>query len=218
MTIDGAPIQINYATRYFSDFFADSTRARMFWAMASDERQSERDALLAKEPAFRRLSAEDRALLSSVRKRELEDAEIERDMADLAERIGADRLVFVTHVNANTPDNRPIERRQQLINAVRAGAKRIGVPCYDPTPLMREIGQMLAMDNDGLDLTHYSDLFSDRLSADWNRRIQSPSADSFSPSRVALIALMRTISAVSTSSDSSAVAKRRAWPYSSMRK
>lgn len=174
VTVDGVPIQLNYATRYFSDFFADRARTRMFWSMASDEQHRERETLLVKEPAFQRLSVDDRALLSSIHKRELKDADIERDMTDLAERIGAAKLVFVTHVNANTPDNQPIEARQRLINAVRASAKRIGIPCYNPTPLMREIGQILAMENDGLDLTHYSDLFADRLAADWNKRFVAP--------------------------------------------
>ncbi|MCC3262941.1 hypothetical protein LLE87_32755, partial [Paenibacillus polymyxa] len=59
------------------------------------------------------------------------------------------------------------EQRQQLIAAITAAAQRIGVPCYDPTPLMNKIGQAEAMEDGGLDLTHYTPVFAERLYTDW---------------------------------------------------
>ena len=38
LTIDGHPIQSNYLARYFSEFFADRARTRLFWSMASADR------------------------------------------------------------------------------------------------------------------------------------------------------------------------------------
>ncbi len=169
-TVDGTPVQSNYAARYFGDFFTDKERARRFWSMATDHHDAERRAWLQSEPVFARMPTEDRELLARLRKRELDDAEIEPIMAEIVARIGKDRVVFVTHVNAMLPDDRPMESRQRLIAVVRAVAKRLDVPCYDPTALMREIGQIDAMERNGLDLTHYTTAFSQRLSADWYKR------------------------------------------------
>ena len=36
LTIDGFPIQSNYLVRYFSEFFADRARTRLFWSMAHE--------------------------------------------------------------------------------------------------------------------------------------------------------------------------------------
>jgi tetratricopeptide (TPR) repeat protein len=102
-------------------------------------------------------------------------------MRQLVDLLGKEKVVFVTHVNALTPDNVPIEQRQQLIAAVDAGAQRIGVPCYDPTPLMNKIGQADAMENGGLDLTHYTELFSERLCADWYKNYMRPRMSASTP-------------------------------------
>jgi tetratricopeptide (TPR) repeat protein len=174
LTLDGYPIQLNYMTRYFSDFFADKKRAKMFWSMASEDRMAERRAILSEDPSFQRLSLDDRELLARILRSDLEDSEVEREMAEIAQLVGKDKLVFVTHVNASTPDNTPIEQRQRLINAVCAIAKKMNLPCYDPTPLMRELGQINAMENDGLDLTHYTDMFSEYLCADWYKSFMLP--------------------------------------------
>src|SRR5690606_10710912 len=79
--------------------------------------------------------------------------------------------------NALTPDNTPIEQRGQLIAAVSAIAQRIDVPCYDPTPLMNKIGQADAMENGGLDLTHYTPVFAERLCTEWFKTYMRPKMD-----------------------------------------
>jgi tetratricopeptide (TPR) repeat protein len=170
LTVDGCPIQVNYMGRYFSDFFADRDRTRMFWSMASEERLLERRSMLDRDPVFLRLASADRDLLASVLRRDLDDSEIEREMLEIAELVGKDKLVFVTHVNAYRPDGTPIEQRQRLIHAVSSMARRLKLRCYDPTPRMREFGQANAMENGGLDLTHYTDEFAEHLCADLYRR------------------------------------------------
>lgn len=181
LTIDGHPIQSNYLVRYFSEFFADRTRTRMFWSLASTERLAERRTLLEQDPVFKSLSSDDRELLTLIVKRDQTDDEIEREMRQLVDLLGKDKVVFVTHVNALTPDNVPIEQREQLISAVSAGAQRIDVPCYDPTPLMNKLGQADAMENGGLDLTHYTQIFAERLCAEWFKNFMRPRMSASTP-------------------------------------
>ncbi|WP_244850808.1 tetratricopeptide repeat protein [Caballeronia sp. SL2Y3] len=169
LTVDGYPIQINYMGRYFSDFFADRARSRTFWSMASDKKMPERRAWLEQEPHFRRLATADQALLARIVRREQTDDEIESDMREIAALVGSEKLVFVTHVDAAPTDSPVIEQRHRLIQTVSAIAGRMQVPCYDPTPLMHEVGQANAMEQGGLDLTHFTDAFADRLVDDWHR-------------------------------------------------
>ncbi|MGB3275149.1 MAG: hypothetical protein WBA82_03060 [Castellaniella sp.] len=174
LTIDGFPIQSNYLVRYFSEFFADRTRTRQFWSMANDQRLAERCAILDQDPVFNSLNADDRDLLARIVKHDETDEEVEQEMRQLVELLGRDKVVFVTHVNATTPDNVTIEQRAQLIAAVTAAAQRIDVPCYDPTPLMNKIGQADAMEDGGLDLTHYTPVFAERLYTDWYKNFMRP--------------------------------------------
>lgn len=181
LTIGGHPIQSNYLVRYFSEFFADRARTRTFWSQASDERLAERRAWLDQDPVFKSLSPDNRELLARIVKREQTDDEIEQQMHELVDLLGRDKIVFVTHVNAVTPDNVPIEQRAQLIAAVAASAQRIGVPCYDPTPLMNKIGQADAMEDGGLDLTHYTPLFAERLYTEWFKTFVRPRMSASTP-------------------------------------
>ncbi|MFY2980317.1 hypothetical protein ACOQLH_33060, partial [Klebsiella pneumoniae] len=73
------------------------------------------------------------------------------------------------------------EQRAQLIAAVTASAQRIGVPCYDPTPLMNKIGQADAMEDGGLDLTHYTPLFAERLYTEWFKTFVRPRMSTSTP-------------------------------------
>ncbi|WP_323029950.1 hypothetical protein [Castellaniella sp.] len=181
LTIDGFPIQSNYLVRYFSEFFADRTRTRQFWSMANANRLAERRALLDQDPVFNSLNADDRDLLARIVKRDETDEEIEQEMRQLVELLDRGKVVFVTHVNATTPDNVTIEQRARLIAAVTAAAQRLGVPCYDPTPLMNKIGQADAMEDSGLDLTHYTTVFAERLYTDWYKNFMRPRMGASTP-------------------------------------
>lgn len=181
LTIDGFPIQSNYLVRYFREFFADRSRTRMFWSMADANDLAARRALLDQDPVFMSLNADDRDLLARIVKRDQTDEEIEQEMHQLLELLGRDKVVFITHVNATTPDNATIQQRAQLIAAISAAAQRIGVPCYDPTPLMNKIGQAEAMENGGLDLTHYTPLFAERLYMDWYKNFVRPRLGTSAP-------------------------------------
>ncbi|MEB2401286.1 MAG: hypothetical protein OZ927_17250 [Alcaligenaceae bacterium] len=184
VTIDGFPIQSNYLGRYFSEFFADRARTRQFWSMADAKSLAERRAMLDQDPVFKSLNTDDRDLLARIVKRDQTDEEIEQEMRQLVELLGEEKVVFVTHVNATTPDNVTIGQRAQLIAAVTAAAQRIGVPCYDPTPLMNKLGQAEAMENGGLDLTHYTTLFAERLYTDWYKNFMRPRMGTSTPQPV----------------------------------
>lgn len=181
LTIGAHPIQSNYLVRFFSEFFADRARTRAFWSQATEERLAERREWLDKDPVFKSLSPDNRELLARIVKREQTDEEIEQQMRELVDLLGRDKIVFVTHVNAMTPDNVPIEQRAQLIAAVAASAQRIGVPCYDPTPLMNKIGQADALEDGGLDLTHYTPLFAERLYTEWYKTFVRPRMSASTP-------------------------------------
>ena len=173
-SVDGYPVQFNYMARFFGDFFADRQRGRQFWSMSSVDQLVSRRTWLETEAVFRRMAPNDRELLARVLRREQTDEELELEMGQIAELVGKDKLVFVTHVDAMAPDNTLIGQRHQLILSVRRIAARLGVACYDPTPLMTEIGQANAMENGGLDLTHYTDRFAKRLFADWYSNLMLP--------------------------------------------
>lgn len=158
-------VQLNYVYRYFADFFADKERTRWFWTLASDSRAAELQQRLAADPAYNRLDAVDRALLADLRQSETTPDSLERDVTGLIDRLGRERLVLVTHVNAQLSDGSVIATRSRLIDEVAACAARLGVRCFDPTPLMQLLGQAQAMERFGLDLTHFTDTFSDRLCA-----------------------------------------------------
>lgn len=174
LTVDDRPIQINYLGRHFSDFFADRARTRAYWSMAKPEKLAARREMLKDDAVFKSLPKIDRELLECILRHDQTDEEIRKDMAEIAALIGKDKLVFITHVNALTEEGTPILRRQALIETVSAGALALGVPCYDPTVLMREFGQTQAMERGGLDLTHYTESFSTRLCADWFDRYIAP--------------------------------------------
>lgn len=163
VTIDGVPIQINYVSRYFAEFFAQVAVARRFWSMAKEAAVADRIAWLRTVPQYNHLTPDDRDLLESIRMRELTADEIRADMAEIADRVGAEKSVFITHVNALTPDDAPIASRKRLIDVVDRIAGDMKVNCFDPTAHMTAFGQAKAMERDGLDLTHFTLPFADHL-------------------------------------------------------
>ena len=176
VSLGDVPIQLNYAIRNFGDFFGDRQNARRFWSLGSDAHAGERLEWLKTQRQFQKLDKEDRELLADIRVRELSESEIKDDIAAVMERVGRDNAVFITHVNAHTPDDLPIASRKRLIDAVRKGATALGAQLYDPTAAMRKFGQIHAMENDGLDLTHFTLPFADSLVEEWHAGFIAPRA------------------------------------------
>ena len=163
LTIDGHPIQSNYLARYFSEFFADRARTRLFWSMASADRLGARRW---NRMVYKSLTPENRELLARIVARP--DGRRDRTGNAPAGRAAGPGQGGVRHARQRHDARQwPIEQREQLIAAVVASSQRIGVPCYDPTPLMNKLGQAEAMEDGGLDLTHYTPLFAERLYTDY---------------------------------------------------
>ena len=90
VSLDNAPIQLNYAIRYFGDFFADRQTARRFWSLGKEEQAAERLEWLKGHRQFQKLNKPDQELLAHIRVRELTEADIARDIAEVVERVGRD--------------------------------------------------------------------------------------------------------------------------------
>lgn len=156
-------VQGNYVSHHFADFFASSERSRLFWALVKKGHRRELIEYLREQPAYRLLAQDDRELLASLSMQQQSFKAIKSDMAEIVERIGKDRLLFVTHVNATTTDGALIPTRDRVIRWVKLAANQLEVPVFDPTEEMQKFGQDRALEDGGRDLTHYTLAFSDRL-------------------------------------------------------
>ena len=169
-------IQCNYLHQYFADFFAQRPRVRTYLDLTSKGDPEALQTFLDRHPAYKLYSPEDRKILSSLRTRSQSFEEVSADMAQIAEMIGKDRLLFVTHVNVTTADGSLIPSRDKLIRWVKLAAGEMGVDCFDPTQIMLEFGQERAMEADGLDSTHFTNAFSDNWFATVQRDYLLPRA------------------------------------------
>jgi hypothetical protein len=156
-------IQLNYTHRYFQDFFNDRERDKKFYRMAQADRLAERREWLETEPSFAKLSEENRELLASIEMEELDGDAMRADLAAILERTGDTPVLIQTHVDANDPAGNPLPRRQDVIETVTEVAHELGLPLLDPSPAMHAMGQMLAMEKGGRDLTHFTPRFADQL-------------------------------------------------------
>lgn len=203
ITALGDSLQLNYLYRMFPSFFARKDTASRFWSLS---RQSDREAVRAfldEQESFRRLDKDAQALISSLRMEVQSNEEIHQDMAEIAERLGPDKILFVTHVNAITQESGIIAERDRVIRAVHKGAEILGVPSFEPTAAMFEVGQSVAMEREGTDLTHFTLAFSDfifhqihqqHLAPKFGKRIEPP--DDNYPERIEQQILATKISAL----------------------
>jgi len=161
-------VQGNYLYQHFADFFGRPARARAYFTLA---RRGDRDAMrtfLESDPIYRRYEPGERKVLAELKMGVQTFEQVRDDMAELVERIGKDRVLFVTHVDVTTPDGSLIASRDKLIRWVKSASAELGVECFDPTQLMVEFGQDRAMQRGGLDSTHYTNAFSDA----WFAKVQ----------------------------------------------
>jgi tetratricopeptide (TPR) repeat protein len=170
-------IQINYLETYFSDFFMSTKRARrvhVFWELARAGDPARLQAFLEADPIYDWYSEHEQALLSSISVRDQEYDDLLADMAAITDLLGKSRTLFVTHVNAVGSDGGLIAARDKHIRWVKQAAQKLDVECFEPTQLMHEFGQEKAMERGGLDTTHYTNAFSDRLYALLHRQYVLP--------------------------------------------
>ncbi|HCJ1196659.1 TPA: Vi polysaccharide biosynthesis protein TviD, partial [Salmonella enterica] len=114
---------------------------------------------LKDDPCFAGMSEDDRALLSNINVEQMDEHAIEQDMMEIVQLLGRDRVMFMTHVDAVTRAGTVILSRSRLIKNVDTIAARMDIPCVNPTNLMEKWGQKRALEKNGDDLTHYTDMF-----------------------------------------------------------
>ena len=156
-------VQSNYLSHHFADFFASAERSRTFWSLVKKAHRQELVDYLERQQTYQLLGPQDRELLVSLHMEPQSFKAVKSDMAEIAERIGRDRLVFATHVNAAGPDGELIPARDRLIRWVKMAADQLGAELFDPTSAMQDFGQEKALESAGLDLTHYTPAFYDRV-------------------------------------------------------
>lgn len=185
VTVDGHPIQINYLYRNLPEFFRLAPLAAEYWSLTKKEDFAARQAWLETLPAFKKLAAEKQALLSNICMNEMSDEEIAADMKALAARVGSNKCVFVTHVNAIAQGSKVILSRQKLIQSVTRLAATLKLRCFDPTEDMLAFGQPFAMERDGADSTHYTLPFSEHLGGYWVETFIQPQMKGVDPAELA---------------------------------
>ncbi|EDT6685213.1 Vi polysaccharide biosynthesis protein TviD [Salmonella enterica subsp. enterica] len=159
----GFCLQMNYLTHHFYEFFSQTERARVYWSLATPGNQHKLLAYLKDDPCFAEMSKDDRALLSNISVEQMDEYATEQDMIEIVQLLGHDRVMFMTHVDAVTRAGTVIQSRSRLIKNVDAIAAKIGIPCVNPTNLMEKWGQKRALEKNGDDLTHYTDMFGDAI-------------------------------------------------------
>ena len=163
ITSGGDSVQSNYVAHHFADFFASPLRSRTFWTLVKKAHRQKLLNFLERQEGYRLLSAADQELLASLQIEPQSFKSIKSDMDEIVERLGADKVLFLTHVNAAGPDGEVIPLRDRLIKWVKMAAEQLGTPVFDPSPAMREFGQENALEAGGSDLTHYTPAFYDRV-------------------------------------------------------
>ena len=163
----GRFLQINYLYKAFEDFFSNTQRTRSYWALARPGRELRLRAFLQQDEVFNTYPKPMQDFLASIVLTTATKSEMAEDMHKIADLLGRDRVVFVTHVNARMPTGQTIESRENLIDDVLEISREMGMPCLDPTDAMVAFGQSKALQQEGRDLTHYTDEFSAYLWRHW---------------------------------------------------
>ena len=83
------------------------------------------------------------------------NAPLKECMAQITDLLGADRVCFVTHINAAATDGNPLPARASLIEGITEISQNLGVPVINPTELLESHAQPDLLDKDGEDLNHY---------------------------------------------------------------
>ncbi|MHA7821020.1 MAG: hypothetical protein ACX930_15345 [Erythrobacter sp.] len=168
ITLDGYAVQINYFYRRFEDLFSDAGRRQRFSQLAAGERREGLHEWLEAQPSFMRLSPEGQSQLKDIRIATDTRADVLAALEQIVERVGRDRLVVTSHVDARDARGRHLPPRQQHVRDVIDACAQLEISCYNPTGLMERIGQKDALKKDGHDLTHFTEIFEDALFRDWN--------------------------------------------------
>lgn len=168
ITIDGFAVQVNYLYRRFDDLFSDVERRLRFSELAERDSPKALHEWLEAQPQFARLSADSQALLKDVRITIDTKDDIQAALSEIVDMVGREKLTVTSHVDALDEDGQRLPRRRRNVADVEAACDALDITFYNPTGLMQRLGQEDALKNEGRDLTHFTDKFSDALFRDWN--------------------------------------------------
>lgn len=170
--VDDEFVQMNYIYVYFSEFFLEPNRSKQFWSLASHSNRQELLSFLNQTSVFNAYPAEKKELLSRISVKQMTEDELRLDMEEIVKRVK--QVVFVTHCNVSLPDMRAIQSRKNWIKTIECIGKEHGYKIYNPTHLMMGLGQSLCLQKNGLDSTHYTPHFEQKIFNDLRRLYLEP--------------------------------------------
>ena len=172
VTVDGVSVQLNYLNSAFSAFFADKTRAQVFWDLAENGSDDKKAQFLAAEWSATPEQIADAQMLQRLKMKRVTQESLERDLLVLKQLLP--NLLVVSHVNACKPDGRAIASRSQFIDMVFEATNAVQVPFDNPTQLMDVYGQAFAIEDESTGLAHFTDEFGAALMQHWVRTFVAP--------------------------------------------
>lgn len=184
LRIFGVEVQLNYVSRHFADFFADTARTRAFWHLSSESSGAERQVFLAEQHAFHALSHADQDLLANLTLQLATPETLACDIAEIQER--TPRCVFVTHCNANGKNGQPLPSRANFIDMAESVCMAQNANLFNPTASMQAFGQNAALSDPDTSLSHYSTEFGEFMFAGLFDRFIAPQHSGKIPASEAL--------------------------------
>ena len=150
-------VQANYLTSYFETQLS-KTQFRAFRQALS---RNDMPAFLQKFGS--KLDAQQREWLSSLARNDGD----QKAVTDYLNQIRSlcTELVVVPHVDAIPLSGRPLASRRLFRENVLNAAQDLNLPVFDPTDLLYEVGQSLAISDSSEGLAHYTDAFADYWAA-----------------------------------------------------
>jgi tetratricopeptide (TPR) repeat protein len=158
-------VQLNYLGAEYSDFFQDRDRAGQFWDLADAGDQTRIDDFLMLHWSATADQKQESAILRQIRRAAATEADLRRDFRLLID--GLPSVLFVTHVDAVTPDGKPIPSRSRFIREVEAAVRAEGGVVYNPTRSMKAMGQQRAIEDYSDSLAHFTEEFAHTVFRDW---------------------------------------------------
>lgn len=158
-------VQLNYVSAEYADFFANRARATEYWEISEASDQAAMDRFLTEHWAATVDQKRDAELLRLIRRSNSTEADLRRDIRILIDALPA--ALFITHVDAQMPDGKPIPSRSQFIKSVERAVKAEGGIVYNPTRAMHRMGQRQAIEDHSDSLAHFTEEFSHLVFQGW---------------------------------------------------
>lgn len=177
LTIDGVSVQLNYLRLAFQDFFSDPVRMQGFWGHAQAGDPDAISDFLAREWSATESQKAEASMLRRIRLNLVNRESLRGDIQTLATLLP--EVLFVSHVDARKPDGSTIASRSQFISLVAEVTRELGYRFYDPTDLMHETGQSVAIEDESTGLAHFTPRFGDMLMDEWAHHAVAPVTDRF---------------------------------------